>query len=460
MSETTGLFLSVTEGGTGAAHTPLPPLSVLAGPATGPESNLVRSAIFPIACWRIGDIRFHFDSSFVVAEARGEFQALSRLIKDNTRQLKPPPLSVFGHTDPTGNDEYNKALAGRRAVAIYAALTRRTEIWEDLFSNTGKFAHDAPGDQWGDAAVGAMRSALGRTETGKTTAGQRQSLFLQYMDFLCIDDQLKPFRVDPVQGFLGANGDALGKGDYQGCSEFNPILLVSRADKKKFDQQKDHTERDTANAPNRRVMVLLFRPGSRITPSLWPCPRAKESTAGCRKRLFSDAEKRRSNGETQREFKDKEDTFACRFYQRLVTRSPCERGDKAPLVVARFDTLSGQRDSTVQLVVFDGSGSEVRVIPGQRATDTRDGFFLFRFDPTELPDPVRLEWRTSEGEFHLAGPCSPSELRDALAGLDLNKGHALVGSGRPDDDPPSPPTPPNDDVLVELITEGADGQLA
>src|SRR5262249_45806705 len=163
------------------------------------------------------------------------------------------------------------------------------------------------------------------------------------------------------------------------------------------------------------------RVGTTITPALWPCPRAREGTASCRKRFFSDAETRRSNEEQQREFKDKEDTFACRFYHRMVARSPCERADKPPLIVARFDTNSEKRDSTIELVVFDGSQRQVRIIPGKKATDTRDGFFLFRLDPSELPDPVRLEWRTAEGEFHLAGPCSPSELRDALAGLDLGK---------------------------------------
>src|SRR6476661_6357117 len=123
MSDTNDLVFSITDGGTSAAHPPIPPLSVLAGPATSAESNLIRSGIFPIACWRIGDIRFHFDSSFVVPEARTEFQTLSRMIKDRTEKsgkLRPPPLSVFGHADPTGDDEYNKALSGRRAAAIYA----------------------------------------------------------------------------------------------------------------------------------------------------------------------------------------------------------------------------------------------------------------------------------------------------------------------------------------------------
>jgi len=329
-------FLTITDGGIGASHVPTSPLRVTAGPATGSESNLIRSALIPLACWRLGDIRFAFDSSFIIPEARSEFQVLAQLIAEHGEKtpfkpgetLRPPPLSIFGHTDPTGNDDYNKALSGRRAAAIYAALTRRTDIWEDLFSNKGTFAQPAPGDLWGDPAIQSMRAALKRTETGKTTTTQRQSLFLEYMNFLCVDDQVKPFQVDPVEGFLGQKGDAHGKGDYQGCCEFNPILVFSRADKQKFDQQKDHTARDAANAPNRRVVVLLFRPGSRITPGLWPCPRAKEPVAACRKRFFSDGERRRSVQENQREFKDQEDTFACRFYQRLVTRSPCERGLK------------------------------------------------------------------------------------------------------------------------------------
>jgi len=331
---TTSPFIAVTVGGIGASHVPLPALRVLAGPATGNESNRIRSAIIPLACWALGDIRFTFDSSFVIPEARTEFQVLAQLIAEHRekspagpagKKLRPPPLSIFGHADPTGNDDYNKALSGRRAAAIYGALTRRTEVWEDLFSNKGSFAQPAPGDVWGDPAIQSMRTALNRAESGKTTAAQRKSLFLEYMDFLCVDDQLKPFQIDPAEGFLGQRRDASGKGDYQGCSEFNPILLLSRADKQKFDQEKDHTRRDAANAPNRRVVVLLFRPGSKITPTLWPCPRAKEPTAACRKRFFSDGENRRSNQENKREFKDKEDTFACRFYHRLLTRSPCER---------------------------------------------------------------------------------------------------------------------------------------
>jgi hypothetical protein len=459
MSDTTDVsFLALTEGGTGADHALVSPLRILAGPAAGNESNHVRSAMIPVACWRIGDVRFHFDSSFVVPEARSEFQVLSKLIVEHQANpsSQPPPLSIFGHTDPTGNDEYNKALSGRRAAAIYGALTRKTEIWEDLFSNSGKFAQVAPGDKWGDPAIQSMRTSLNRTEKGKPTAAERQSIFLEYMNFLCIDDQLQPFKVDPIVGFLGQHADPFGKGDYQGCSEFNPILLFSRSDKQKFDQQKDKTDRDAANAPNRRVMVLLFRPGSRAIPNLWPCPRAKEPTTACHNRFFSDGDKRRSNQENQREFKDQEDTFACRFYQRMVTRSPCERSDKPPLIVALFDTHTGPRDTTVQLLVFDGSGKEVRRIPGEQSDD-REGFFLFRFDPAQLPNPVRLAWLTAEGERHLAGLCNPSELRDALASPDLETAIVLTRDAPPQPDPGSGDVPIEDDIMTNMALPRPEG---
>jgi hypothetical protein len=74
-------------------------------------------------------------------------------------------------------------------------------------------------------------------------------------------------------------------------------------------------------------MVLIFREGSRVDPSKWPCPRASDGSAGCRKRFWSDGEKRRSSRlpDTERKFETSKDTFACRFYHRLSERSPCER---------------------------------------------------------------------------------------------------------------------------------------
>ena len=48
------------------------------------------------------------------------------------------PLSIFGHADPVGNDEYNKGLSGRRATVIYALLISNSDpntavrLWEEV----------------------------------------------------------------------------------------------------------------------------------------------------------------------------------------------------------------------------------------------------------------------------------------------------------------------------------------
>jgi len=54
-------------------------LPVLVGPATGSEFNTFRPPFLPIACWRLENLRFDFDSSFVRPEAAAEFRGLAAL---------------------------------------------------------------------------------------------------------------------------------------------------------------------------------------------------------------------------------------------------------------------------------------------------------------------------------------------------------------------------------------------
>ena len=89
------------------------------------------------------------------------------------------------------------------------------------------------------------------------------------MQKLCPSD-LKLTKKD----FLAQGADGGGKGDFQGCSEFNPVLIFSQEKQEKFDQAKQKNDKPTLagrnaqNAPNRRVMVLMFRKGSRIDPQV------------------------------------------------------------------------------------------------------------------------------------------------------------------------------------------------
>src|SRR5258706_12781115 len=279
----------ITDGGIAAKHPITPDITAIVGPATGSEHNTIRVGIIPVACWRLEDVRFAFDSSFVVPGIAAELKNLALLVRDHPPASKSNgkpgfPLSVFGHADPVGNDDYNKQLSGRRATAIYALLTRDTNLWEKLFSQP--FGND----KWGIQSLETMLDTVSPASAGKSNqeqasqaehnAGKRKELFGQYMEKLCGPD-LKLKKED----FLGHGDDAGGKGDFQGCSEFNPVLIFSQEDQKKFDQDKDKTKRNSDNAPNRRVMVLIFRKGSRVDPAKWPCPPVNEGVAGWRKRF-------------------------------------------------------------------------------------------------------------------------------------------------------------------------------
>ena len=325
--ENQGQLHDATGGGVAATHPAPSPLRILAGPSTADEFNTVQSAIFPIACWRIENVRFDFDSSLLLPAVATESALLKKLIDKHSKAAQPPtgaatppPAALFGHCDPEGSDDYNKSLGGRRAAAVYAMLTRRAEIWEDLYSNTAKFTSiKAIGDKWGTRAIkimlngvlkpqpatnaGATASPSTTTTSSTNSTGQsgvplvvdgkggpatsaaikqfqsqnglgasgnadvdtRKKLYLAYMDKLCVDASGSPFTLDPKTGFLGQNADANGKVDFQGCGEFNPVMLFSNADLQKYTAATDKTARNNANEINRRVMVLLFRPGAKVS---------------------------------------------------------------------------------------------------------------------------------------------------------------------------------------------------
>lgn len=390
--ETQAAIYGISDGGITGVHAPARSFAALVGPATGEEFNRLVAPLRPCACWRVDDMRFEFDSSFVLPEISEELRLLSRL-----RQAHPDsPLSLFAHADPVGNDDYNKALSGRRATAIYALLTRNTELWERLYQQPlGR-------DRWGRPALQIMLDTLAEPDEDDTEedadtdsqAGKGDGASFQKTPWMglveneeeraapAVDpsspedkqepsdaddparaandspDPVAPYEADPAQrqrlylaymdrlagpalelsaeDFLGRGSDAGGKGDYQGCGEFNPVRLFSQAENEAYAAAKDKTERNLENAPNRRVVIYLFAPGSRVDPTLWPCPRANEGAAGCRARFWSDGAQRRANTDERREYSETGDTFACRFYDRLARESPCEAAPD-PIHIRLYD---------------------------------------------------------------------------------------------------------------------------
>jgi len=354
----------ISPGGVAARHR-VPQEPVLVGPATSVEFNAVTAGIIPIACWRVDDIRFGFDSSVVQPEMDEELKHLQTLVRHHPPASRAAPkagcpLSVFGHADPTGNDDYNKQLSGRRATAIYALLTRRTELWEQLYSQP--FGND----RWGRRALQIMLAAVSAGASGEPDAesvtqherdrGKRAALFSRYMEKLCGPD----LKLEP-RDFLARGEDRGGKGDYQGCSEFNPVMVFSREEQRRFEQASDKEERNAENATNRRVVVLIYRPGTRVTPGRWPCPRVNEGVAACRKRFWMDGEKRRSPAAERRAIETSRDTFACRFYQRLTMHSPCDHSKAGVVPIMLDDPLLGRAEGVVVLLVYeDGLREEIK----------------------------------------------------------------------------------------------------
>lgn len=349
-------------GGYASSHPIVNPVPILVAPTTKNERNVIRQSLLAIACWRLNDLRFDFDSSFVMPSAKEELTALRKIC-----ELHPgSPLSIFGHADPTGKDEYNKVLSGRRAESIYAVITHDAGRWETLYAS----AHG--GDEWGLVQVQIILKALGydpgntagdktsksvaavetfQSDNGLTVDGSagpltRACLFQRYFEFLFPTKLAK-------SAFLGQGLDPKGKGDFQGCGELNPAMILSAAEAKKLSV----SERNAENAVNRRVLILFFRPGTVANGDQWPCPRASEDAAGCTKRLWANAQVRRERQNERRTFADTEDTFACRFYHRLTESSPCEISAARLMFVEVFldlpETATGL-DDRFQLVSGDG----------------------------------------------------------------------------------------------------------
>ena len=107
----------------------------------------------------------------------------------------------------------------------------------------------------------------------------------------------------------------------QGCSEFNPIVLLPASEMK---ASGNTTQRNADDAPNRRVIMYFFKKGTTVDPAAWPCPKVKEPLAACKKAFWPDGDARRTSGDELREYKNAHDTMACRFYDRIARRSKCE----------------------------------------------------------------------------------------------------------------------------------------
>ncbi|MGE0555051.1 MAG: peptidoglycan-binding protein [Gemmatimonadales bacterium] len=370
-----GRVLSITPSGATGVALPLAPGERQVAPSDGADRNTSRESLRAVGCWTASIAHVEFDSSLILPEIADEIPRLQEV-----RAANPGgPATVFAHADPVGNDAYNKQLSGRRAVALFGLLTRRVELWDRLFANP------FGGDDWRPRGLAMMRQHLESSgQPGATVPTERRALFLAYMSAICRDRAGAEVRFAATD-FLAGGADPGGKGDVQGCGEFNPVLMLSAAETARLARPENKAERDVEQDPNRRVLVLFFTPGSVVAPEKWPCPRATEGVTGCRRRFFSDADARRTPQASRREHPADRSTFACRFYDRLAGDSPCEVVSR-PVTVRLYDPngkpiprapfrLSSDGQTLMDAVADSGGFFRVRNFP------SADGF-LIEWGPT------------------------------------------------------------------------------
>lgn len=526
-----GGLIEKNEAGIFADHPPSLVLPVFVAPTDTdkPERrNTIRQDVIVVACGHIHPGNFAFDSSVIGPQGRLAFAALHRRLERHPGC----PLSIFGHADPVGNDTYNKFLSERRARAVFAVLRRRVDLWEKLHNSQ----EGASGDVWGLRSVQIMLQGLGfepgnvdgdndpqtrsairafveglpptpgvpptAPATGVNDAPTRKKLFAAYMDFLCVTDAGpagKPYEL-PAERFL-AGGEG-SRGDVQGCSEFNPQRLMSRQDEATFKKEGKAGEeaRNAANADNRRVLIFVFKKGTKFNSKKWPCPTAAQGIEGCKKRFWSNGENRRTkqfdeharvfgrrvplekaaltppNPTLAAELAEPETTFGCRFYHGLALGSPCEGDMKAWLLRLMVDQPTrpgpGGKPEREQIPIagvrFAATIGESADSPVLRGRVPQNGIlFLPLFDPDVtmqlkldgaealgLNAPLKKDEETKEGEPGApAGDAKPAPVKDAGG----EKKELAAGPEVPDqvevDD--SKPFPDEDKFLSMTLRGGA-----
>jgi hypothetical protein len=386
----------------GELHPAAPQRKLNVAPTDGSTKyNTLRIPLIPVACWRINDPAFAFDSSFVSSGFRVELAALA-----TKAQAYPGcPAAIFGHCDPAGSDALNKTLGDRRAIAIYAVLTRQPPLWAYLY--------DKPqvGDTWDLHMVQAMLQRVpdrggmpyytgkldgvqgagttdaiqsfqgdsGLAADGQAGADTRKALFGAYMDWLCtaptdeenedaydpslppvphpVDPSVKPFHMkasDFLGGASAADGD-LPAMSLQSCGKFNPVVLLPSSEM----NQADTVSRNADDAPNRRVVLFFFPKGTKVDPAAWPCPEMKKSGDACKAQFWPNGDAQRQPGADLKLYRDTHDTMACRFYDRFARRSPCEKAQ--PSIIEFFVYPDGQKGKDGKDTLDASWGDQLRL---------------------------------------------------------------------------------------------------
>ncbi|MBP1730035.1 MAG: hypothetical protein H6Q55_464 [Deltaproteobacteria bacterium] len=278
----------------------------------GSTANTYEVHIYPVACWKTEDTCFDFNSFFVNSNSWKSFSGFKTQREYLLRRISKvygdhPLLALFGHADPVGKDLDNKALSEKRAQSIFGVLTKRVSIWKKLFATP--------------ASIKALQDRLKQygCYTGAINGlfdSDTETAVAAYMEKIC-------------PGLKLTDSDFVDKGAKacQGCSELNPLRMFSKEEWQDLNLPKNHKERDSRNAMNRRAMGFYFRPIPQSLLREWPC-KAHPDIGACYAQRFPDDKNRAAYqpGKSRLYPAPPKDTFRCQFYGQLAESSPCEKG--------------------------------------------------------------------------------------------------------------------------------------
>ena len=149
---------------------------------------------------------------------------------------------------------------------------------------------------------------------------------------------------------------------------------------------------------------------ARSIPPNRPCPRATEGVAGCENRFFVNGDQRRTTrlSGADRTFEDSEDTFACRFYQRISSGSPCHALLENAVVTRITATLpgtSGLRDPSKKRPdrVFKSESDEESLKDNEPAILIR-GSLDVQLQAVTTPPNLPVSWLVKPNENDESAP--------------------------------------------------------
>ncbi len=276
-----------------------------------PESfNRLRDPLEIVACWSMGGSTFGFADFYLPRSTKPAFEDFAATHAANPQG----PVALFGHTDSAGSVNFNHDLSWARAQTVYGVLRNDPDIWVTLYGEDGE-ARARLRQQLTAEGYDVDPSEKGVGPTMTAAIAQHVAYLA---DGLALD----------VFDFLGEHGQF----SMQACSEFNPLRRLGL----EIAERCSPAMKNAALATNRRVVAFWFAPGTHVDGA-WPCPVPGEGPDKCKSRLWSDAKQRNKEREETLEFWPtgvkgsppapivrSEETFACRFYDRVAHRSPCE----------------------------------------------------------------------------------------------------------------------------------------